>query len=358
MIKKDLAVINEEIKELETIDYSPLNNEKLPAVTYGYVYSFKTMVDSLKKRPYILFTSGVLAGVWISIAYIACIFAVYAIGNASVQKLLIGCIFPLVLSLIYFIGGSFLTAYMSLSYPMVRGIGRWRNYLRVMVIVYAGNIVGSLFLVLLLELANIYGDPKVAGYLFNNLGLHKMYDVDKLIEENLAAGINWWKGINASHIAKTIMWVFFSAIICNMLVSLSSQANKATKGNLIGSIIMFWILIFMFAISGYQHSVANWFIAWSMLFIGIFRDVVSVNGHDVTVSVNIALLFMAINIIPAIFGNYLGAFIMGFLLSIFNHSYSKLLIAQSRLKLLKTDKEMIEKKLADLQNQLPKENEK
>lgn len=354
MSKKDLTNLDEEIRTLESIDYSPLHNEKLPAVTYGYIHAFKTMADSLKKKSYIQFTSGVLAGIWIGIAYIACVYAAYSFTNHSVQKLLIGGIFPLVLTLIYFIGGSFLTAYMSLGYPMMNGVARYRSFFKTMICVYSGNIVGSLIICFLFELSNVFGNPEVAKFIITTLGLNKIYSVGDQIGLNIGIAGNggpisahWYDGLSASKIAKTVMWVFFSAIICNLLVSLSSQANKATKGNLIGSIIMWWILIFMFAISGYQHCVANWFVAWAIFFMSIFHENVSlVAGQEIIPSIGIFGIFVLLNIIPAILGNYFGAVIMGFLLAIFNSSYSKLLICEYRLKLLKEEREVLENKKA------------
>lgn len=352
MLKKDLTNLDEEIRTLESIDYSPLYNEKLPAVTYGYIHAFRTGMDSLRKKSYIQFTSGVLAGIWIGIAYIACVYAAYSFTNHSVQKLLIGGIFPLVLTLIYFIGGSFLTAYMALGYPMMNGTARYRDFFKTMFFVYAGNVIGSMIICFLFELSNVFGNPEVASFIVDTLGLKKIYSVGDQIGLNIgiygngtAITAHWYDGLTAAKIAKTIMWVFFSAIICNLLVSLSSQANKATKGNLIGSIIMWWILIFMFAISGYQHCVANWFVAWALFFMSIFQENISlVAGQQLVPSIGICGIFILLNIIPAILGNYVGGVIMGFLLAIFNSSYSKLLISEHRLKLLKEERENLENK--------------
>ncbi|ATZ16238.1 formate/nitrite transporter FocA (FNT family) [Entomoplasma freundtii] len=361
MLKKDLTNLDEEIRALEAIDYSPLYNEKLPAVTYGYIHAFKTIADSLKKKSFIHFTSGVLAGIWIGIAYIACVYAAYSFTNPSVQKLLIGGILPLVLSLIYFIGGSFLTAFMSLGYPMMNGVARYKDFFKTMAAVYAGNIVGSVVICFLLELANVFGDPEIAKFVVNNLGLKKLYVVGHQIGDNISLAspnTKWYSSIDAPMVAKTIMWVFFSAIVCNMLVSLSSQANKATKGNLIGSIIMFWILIFMFAISGYQHCVANWFVAGGLFFISVFHESIgtAANGGAIVPPLGICGLFILLNIIPAMLGNYFGAVIMGFLLAIFNTSYSKLLISEYRLKLLKEERGNLEEKTLETSDDNKKTN--
>lgn len=332
----NLTKVKKEIEELESLDYSSLDQdqEKMSLITYGYVNGFRLLIDSLKKKSHITFVSGVLAGIWIGIAYMACIYASYHIPNSSVQKLMVGAIFPFVLTLIYFLGGGFLTAYMSLSWPMTKTIRNWKNYLKTMTIIYLGNIVGSMIIALFLQLGWAFSNTEVAKYIFENMGLSKLYLVGNKVIQNYNDNIgNLLATVTAKDVILTVISVFFSAIICNMLVSMSAQVKAMTKNNILAGIVMFWIVIFMFAISGYQHCVANWFIGFAMLFIGLFSG----SGTEIANASIIFGLFVLLNILPAIIGNYVGAFFMSFLLSIFSSSYSKLVFSEARLDYLKTE---------------------
>lgn len=337
MKQRELISREEEIHQLEQLDYSELSNHHMKVSAYGYVRAFEVLLDYSKKRWLWSFVAGMIAGIFIAIAYITAAYSSYHIANTSIQKLVLGVVFSTVIIPIYFIGGTFLTAYMSLLYPATKGIIRPRALFRTFSGVYVGNITGMLVVVIIASLANVYQDIDFATFIFDNMGLHKMYEFGSVIQNNLDKGQNLTNGISAGMVFKSILFVFASGILCNFLVSLSASAFKATKEQYFAAMVLLFLVIAFFAVPGFQHCVANWFSLWSILFISAFQKTVNTGTNVNTVPSAIAGWFFLINILPAILGNLAGGFFMGYLMAYFNQPFSSLAFKKARLTYLKEE---------------------
>ena len=129
---------------------------------------------------------------------------------------------------------------------------------------YIGNLVGAVFLALLFYATGIY-ETISHNHLLNVVATTKM-------------------GASTTHI-------FFKAILCNWLVCLACFLPSQVKGDT-AKIIMIFLTVFTFFMSGYEHSIAN---------LAIFSIALLV-PHPDTVSFAGAIH----NLIPATIGNIVG----------------------------------------------------
>ncbi|ATZ18437.1 formate/nitrite transporter [Williamsoniiplasma somnilux] len=317
-----------EIKELEEVDYSPLYNKNLPYHNYGYIHTFRVISDGLRLTTLKQFVAGLLAGIWIGLAYTAVSYATYTIKNDSVVKLLTGALFAGVILMIGFLGGGFLTAHMWYNRAMFKKIERWTVFLKACGLVYLGNIAGITIFVSILYLSNGFtaGHGLLMSKVYENFGLHKLY----ILGDKLGAK----EAILVKDVFKSMGLVFASAILCNFLICLATQGAKSTKGNAGASMIMYLCVLFYFAIGGYQHSVANWYGAIVLIVMAIDGNPILLEGGQ---AFNAASggWFILVNIIPAVLGNFLGGLIIGIVMSWFNKDFDDLLLKEARIKHLK-----------------------
>ncbi|WP_026389650.1 formate/nitrite transporter family protein [[Acholeplasma] multilocale] len=336
--------IQTEISELEQTDFLPLYNKDIPYANYGYIHTFRVISDGLRQSWIKQLMGGLLAGIWIGVCYTAVAYTTAYINNPSVVKLLTGLVFAGDILMISFLGGGFATAHMWYNRTMFKRVEKWSIFLKAWFWVYIGNIVGIGLFVSLLYVSNGFGDGQVLLKTYDNFGLHKIFEVG----HQLGAGQDY----TSSHIGKTMGWVFGSSILCNFLICLATQGAKSTKGNTVASMIMYLFILLFFAIGGYQHSVANWFGAWLLIVMALDNGAATeaINAAQMVLnkdtgemelikgaimfSKDASWLFILLNILPAIAGNFLGALIIGTFMGLYNKDYDTLLLKEARLKFL------------------------
>ena len=174
---------------------------------------------------------AMLAGAFIAIGGSSSSAATFAIENPGLAKCLAGCIFPVGLMLVVFMGAELFTG----DCLMIAGVANKRisaaNMIRVLVTVFIFNLVGSLIVVFV-----CYG----AGLL--DLG-----------GKALAAS-----AIKTAYSKMNLSFLkaFCSGIMCNILVCFAVLLAGAAQ-NAIGKIFAIFFPIWAFVIAGYEHCVAN-----------------------------------------------------------------------------------------------------
>ncbi|AVN63555.1 hypothetical protein CG006_00970 [Mesoplasma florum] len=339
--EQKISAYKEEIITLEQVDYSPLYSQDVAYHNYGYIHTFRVISDGLRLANMKQFMAGVLAGIWIGLVYVAVAYATFSITNASISKILTGAIFGSVILLISFLGGGFVTAHMWYNRTMFKKVERWSIFLKACGLVYAGNIIGIMIFTIIFQLSGALDHTSMiklvdgvevkwtlGNHIYESFGAAKLYEVGSAIKNGEA--------LTASEVFKTIGYVFASAVLCNFLICLATQGSKSAKGNTVAAMIMYFLVLFYFAIGGYQHCVANWFGAW-MLILRAISDPTSQHA-------NMAWAFVAFNIIPAILGNFVGALIIGTFMGLFNKEFDTLLVKEARMKFLAEEIERIENK--------------
>ena len=231
---------------------------------------------------------GIFAGMFIAGGASASSLAMHAISNVGLARLVAGAIFPVGLMMIILVGGELFTGDCLMIMGCVHGKFSAKSMLKVLVVVYLSNLIGSL---LFAELVNLSGQ---FNYTNGMLGAFTIKVA--LGKVNLSFGA-----------------AFASGILCNIFVSMAVLMATAAK-DISGKIWAIFFPILAFVVSGYEHCVANMYYIPA----GIFA---AANESYVTSGVNNALFaagqlsslnwvnFIVKNLIPVTLGNIVGGMV-------------------------------------------------
>ncbi len=186
-------------------------------------------------------------------------------ANPGMGKFVFGAVFPVGLMLVVIAGSELFTGNCGVITPAcLAGAARWTALLRNWVVVYLGNLLGSVFVALFLA----YWSGIING---GQLGAASA----AIAESKVTLG-------------------FFPALLrgigCNWLVCLAVWMAMAAE-DVSGKILAIWWPIMTFVALGLEHSVANMF----FIPLGMF------NGANVTIG-----QFLFANLLPVTIGNIIG----------------------------------------------------
>lgn len=240
------------------------NNYLTPKETADYVAELSITKASMtvKKR----FLLSFMAGVFISLG---------SQGFLTIYSdlFLRAAVFPVGLMLIVLVGGELFTGNCLMTFGCLNKKIKVRNLITSISQVFLGNLIGSLFVVLLVYFSG-------------------MYKPDSTLATTIATVAN-------AKVSQSFTQILFKGILCNILVALGvwfAYTAKDTIGKLFGC----WFPVMLFVLCGYEHCVANMF----FLPLGALVD------NSITVSQILG------NIIPATIGNFIGG---GLLIPVFYH---------------------------------------
>ena len=218
---------------------------------------------------------GIFAGFFIALAGAGSVVASSTVESLSLSKFMSGIVFPAGLLMVILAGSELFTGNALIVISVVEKKVKLKDMLVNWLIVYAGNLIGSL----LVAFAFVYGD--CTSLLDGMVGLALV---------NSAA-------------AKTAMGTgvaFIRGILCNFLVCIAVWIAAAAKEP-IGKIAGLFLPIAIFVMCGFEHSVANMFFIPA----GMLCD--SLTGGYAGLS----LLGMIHNMVPVTLGNIAGGLIVG-----------------------------------------------
>jgi formate/nitrite transporter len=212
-----------------------------------------------------MFLLGIFAGIFIGLGAHGFILATAATSggtDALVAKLIGASVFPVGLMLVILCGGELFTGNNLLTLAWMDKKITVKQLLINWLVVYIGNLVGSILLAFLLAKSGLYTEAVMA---------------------------------TATSIAVKKVTISFSnavirGIFCNILVVLACWLQAGSK-DMIGKIWGIWFPIMLFVFSGFEHSVAN----MTYIPLGIFLGA----------EVSWGQLFMG-NLIPVTIGNIIG----------------------------------------------------
>ena len=222
-----------------------------------------------------LFILGILAGAFIALAGVGATTAAVSVQSASVGKFLGACIFPVGLSMVLLAGSELFTGNNLIIIPVLTGDIKFHQMLRNWVIVYIGNLIGSILVAALV----VYGH---VGNLFGGA------------EGGLAAAM-----INAANGKVTMSFgdAFLKGICCNFLVCIAVWISFAAK-DVTGKFWGLFMPIMLFVLCGFEHSVANMYYIPCGLFC---KALYGVDKPALTWGA-----FFVKNLIPVTLGNIVG----------------------------------------------------
>jgi len=176
-------------------------------------------------------------------------------------------VFPVGLMLIVLVGGELFTGNCLMTFALLQKKIKAGDYLKSLVQVLVGNLIGALLAVALLYLGGVYNNP--------------------VLQETVVK-------IASAKLSLTFTEALCRGILCNILVSLGvwfATTAKDTTGKLLGC----WFPIMLFVLTGYEHVVANMFyLPMAALF-------------DSTITISEILIK---NFLPVTIGNYIGGGIL------------------------------------------------
>jgi formate/nitrite transporter len=250
-----------------------MNSPKEIAQNYIAIGTTKTKTPISK-----LFVLGILAGMFIALAGVASTVA-SATLSGSIGKLLGAAVFPGGLAMVLIAGSELFTGNNLIVMSVLDKQATWGGMLKNWVVVYIGNLVGSILIALLV----VYGGTF------------------SLFENGVAgAAIN----IAAGKVSMGFGAAFIRGILCNFLVCIAVWMAFAAK-DVTGKIIGLFFPIFFFVLCGYEHSVANMYFIPAGLFAS--TDVASLAAASTDKIVNLTWgNFFAANLLPVTLGNIVG----------------------------------------------------
>lgn len=174
---------------------------------------------------------SILAGAFIAFAAEGSNAAIYGIANAGLGKALAGVLFSTGLILVIVAGGELFTGNCLIIISCSEKRNGLLNMLRNWSIVYGGNFIGSIIVVLL-----IIGSGQ---FDFGN---------------GLLGGFTIKVAVYKTHLS--LINAVTMGILCNWLVCLAVWVASAAK-DIIGKIFAIFFPIWLFITSGFEHSIAN-----------------------------------------------------------------------------------------------------
>lgn len=174
---------------------------------------------------------GISAGMFIAGGAAASSVAMHAVSNVGIARFLGGCIFPVGLMMIVFIGGELFTGDCLMIMGCIhKNVSLWKM-IRVLAVVYLANLAGAVVIAFL-----VYASGQF-GYTGDLLGAYTI---------KVAMG-----KVNLSFGA-----AFSSGILCNIFVCAAVLMASAAK-DIAGKVWAIFFPILAFVVSGYEHCVAN-----------------------------------------------------------------------------------------------------
>ncbi|NEU04670.1 MULTISPECIES: formate/nitrite transporter family protein [Clostridium] len=227
---------------------------------------------------------GILAGAYIALGAFGSAVASHSVTNFGLQKTVAGLVFPVGLLLVLICGAELFTGNCLLSVAVAQKRISIKDMAKNLLIVFIGNFIGTVLIAFL-----VYG----AGLLDFNSGAVGGYAI------KVATG----------KVNLTVSQALFSGILCNIIVCLAVWGSYTAK-DISGKVLMGFIPIFVFIISGFEHCVANMY----YLTIGLLAkgNPVYVEASHQTAEklANLNVMGIIHNLIPVTIGNIIGGSVL------------------------------------------------
>lgn len=245
--------------------------------------------DGKTKHPILkLMLLGILAGAFVALGAIASSIAMQGIEHFGTARLVAGCIFPVGLMMITFVGGELFTS----SCMMVAGVldKRFGVYtmMRTLAYLYVSNFIGASIIAILVYYSGVfdYSNGAIGAFAISTA----------------------YAKSNISPVAAVC-----SGILCNILVCIATLKATASK-DVVGKIWAIFFPILLFVICGFEHCVANmYYIVVGILattnekYMSMAQSLYGLTADSIKESVNV-LGFIS-NQIPVTIGNVIGGMV-------------------------------------------------
>lgn len=245
--------------------------------------------ESRAKMPIVkMVLLGILAGMFIAGGAAASSVAMHAIPNVGLARTVAGCIFPVGLMMIVFIGGELFTGDCMIVFGVFDKKVKVLEAIRVLIVVWCANLMGAVILAAMVYASNQYN--------YSN-GLLGAFTI------KVALG----------KATMPFSAAFFSGILCNIFVCGAVLMGAAAK-EAGGKVWAIFFPILAFVVSGYEHCVANMYYIPAGIFaknnesyVQVAKDTYGIT-KDQLASLNWKAFFVNSSI-PVTLGNMVGGMI-------------------------------------------------
>lgn len=195
----------------------------------------KSYIDAAKKKaemPLVkLILLGIFAGMFIACGAEASSVAMHSISNVGLARFVGGCIFPVGLMMIVFVGGELFTGDCLMIMGCINKKVKVLQMIKVLVVVYLSNLAGACMIAFFTYASGQYN--------YSNSALAAYTIKVAMGKENLSFGT-----------------AFVSGILCNIFVCIAVLMAMSAK-DIAGKALAIFFPIMAFVVSGFEHCVAN-----------------------------------------------------------------------------------------------------
>ena len=230
-----------------------------------------------------VFFMGIMAGVCIALGAQSSNVAMHDIANVGLARLVAGCVFPVGLMMIVFIGGELFTGDCMMTMACIKKKISVAALIRTLVIVYIGNMVGAVALAYLVYLSGQY------NYTSGALGAFTI---------KVALG----------KVSLSFLPALISGILCNILVCLAVLMATSAR-DIAGKVWAIFFPICAFVVGGFEHCVANMFYIPAGILASLNPAYVAKAEEAYGITATLTPLHSLANFIPVTLGNMLGGMI-------------------------------------------------
>ena len=256
-------------------DYTPTN---APAQVTELMLAGMT---GKSKLPVVkMFLLGILAGAFIAFGAEASSLAAHNVTQVGIQRLIMGCVFPVGLIMVVLLGTELFTGNCMMVAAVADKRVKFAMLLRNWIVVYLGNLIGAALIVLLVSATG------QLGYSSNGLAVLTIK-------------------IAAAKTGLSFGAAFAGGILCNVLVCVAVLLAMASK-SIIGKIMGIWFPIMAFVLSGFEHSVANMYYIPAGIFASMNPAYAAAAQEAGVNMANLNALGFLGNIVPVTLGNIVG----------------------------------------------------
>lgn len=236
-----------------------------------------------------LMVKALLAGMMIAMGAAGSSVAAHSISNVGLARFVSGAVFPVGLMMVVMLGAELFTGDCLMVMGMAEGKHSALQLIRVLVLVYFGNMIGSV-----LFAAATYGSGQ---WNYSN-GLLGAYTIKVALGK---CSLNF-------------STAFLSGILCNILVCIAVIMAVCAK-DAVGKLLSSFFVIMLFVVGGYEHCVANMYYIPAGLFAKQNADYVQAAIDQLGVHAeeleNLSISgFFSTNLIPVTFGNLIGGMLV------------------------------------------------
>jgi formate/nitrite transporter len=264
--------------------YSPI--QLPPQIVSANIYASEGKTELPLYRMILL---GIFAGMFIACGASASSVAMHAISNVGLARLVAGCVFPIGLMMIVFVGGELFTGdCLMIMGCMHKEFSVWKM-IKVLVVVWISNLIGSV--------------------LFSAM-------------VNASTQYNFTSGLLGAFTIKVAMGklgmsfgsAFISGILCNFFVCIAVLMAAAAK-DIAGKVWAIFFPIMAFVVSGYEHCVANMYYIPAGIFAAGNEAYVqkAMEAYSYTAEQLEALTWgnmLIANLLPVTLGNIVGGMVL------------------------------------------------